>query len=100
MDITIDNLTVNENHDGAVIGNVTVEMQNLDTVMVMDPRFEIIGGVLRLVPGESFVVVIGNDGSGLVARRQRDRYHAQDHLQGQHSDNQGAPADRGAAVGN
>lgn len=74
--IEIDNLTVDENLDGAVIGTVTLSSQlgNDPRIVVSDNRFELVDGVLRLKPGESLdfeteptvtVTVTADDPSGL-----------------------------------
>ena len=53
--ITVANLSVDENAAGAVIGAVAVADQDDDhhVVTVDDPRFEIVGGVLKLKAGET-----------------------------------------------
>ena len=53
--ITVSNLSVDENADGAVIGTVSIADQDDDshTITVDDPRFEVVGGVLRLKAGQS-----------------------------------------------
>ena len=55
-DIIINNLSVNENATGAVIGNVTVvdpDTGQLHSFVISDSRFEITNGVLRLKNGTS-----------------------------------------------
>ena len=55
-DIAVSNLSVDENDAGANIGNVTVtDPDDGDThsITVDDSRFEVVGGVLRLVGGQS-----------------------------------------------
>ncbi|MFC1933412.1 beta strand repeat-containing protein, partial [Chloroflexota bacterium] len=55
-DIVLDNATVNENADGAVIGNVSVtdpDSGDTYTYAVSDARFEVVGNQLKLKAGES-----------------------------------------------
>lgn len=69
-DITIDNLSIDENIEGAVIGNITVaDVDTTDThsFTVDDERFEVINGQLKLKEGVSLdreVVEGGFGGSG------------------------------------
>src|SRR5262245_4557872 len=54
--IVLDANTVNENAAGAVIGALTVfdqDLGDIHSITLSDPRFEVIGGVLRLVAGQS-----------------------------------------------
>ena len=76
-DISLSNLSVDENEVGAVIGSVTVaDVDDGDShsLSVDDARFEIVGGVLQLKAGESLdyeteqsvgVVVTATDLGGL-----------------------------------
>ena len=55
-DIALTNLSVDENADGAVIGAVTVtdpDSGDSHTLAVDDARFEIVGGQLKLIAGQS-----------------------------------------------
>jgi hypothetical protein len=55
-DISVDNLSVDENTTGTVIGNVTVidpDLGDTHVVTVSDTRFEVVGGQLKLKAGES-----------------------------------------------
>ncbi len=54
--LTIDNASVSENADGQVIGNLTVtdvDAGDTHTFAVSDNRFEVVGGALKLVAGQS-----------------------------------------------
>jgi hypothetical protein len=55
-DIALDNTTVDEQAEGALIGNVTVTDQDdpdTHTFTVSDNRFEVVGGQLKLKAGQS-----------------------------------------------
>ncbi len=55
-DITLDNLVVEENNEGAVIGNVSVadpDASDTHAWIVDDARFEVFAGQLKLKAGES-----------------------------------------------
>ncbi len=75
--IVLDNLTVLENADEAIIGSLTVSDPDAGdnfTFSVDDPRFEVVGGALKLVAGASLdfeseptvdVAVTATDSGGL-----------------------------------
>ena len=55
-DISISNLTVNENASGAVVGTVTTtdpDAGNTHSYSVSDSRFEVVNGQLKLIAGKS-----------------------------------------------
>jgi len=55
-DIALDNASVAENADGAVVGNLSVvdpDAGDTHTFTVSDSRFEVVGGQLKLKAGES-----------------------------------------------
>ena len=78
VEIEIDNLTVGENLDGAAIGNVAIDVEGESdlNITVSDPRFVVVNGVLKLIPGESLdfetepnvtITVTASDRDGEVA---------------------------------
>ena len=55
-DISISNLSVNENANGAVVGTVTTidpDAGNTHSYSVSDSRFEVVNGQLKLIAGKS-----------------------------------------------
>ncbi|NQT16015.1 MAG: cadherin repeat domain-containing protein, partial [Planctomycetes bacterium] len=55
-DLVLDNTTLPEDSPGAVVGNVTVsdaDVGDTHTFTVDDARFEVVGGQLRLIAGQS-----------------------------------------------
>ncbi len=79
--ITLDNTSVDENNQGAVIGNLTTaDPDNGDThsYAINDARFEVVGGKLRLRAGQSLdyekeptveIIVTGTDAGGISIKR-------------------------------
>ena len=80
-DVTLDNASVDENAPGAAIGNIAVvdpDLGDSHSFLLSDGRFEVVGGVLKLKPGESLdsgiepvvpIDVTATDSTGLSVTR-------------------------------